>query len=215
VLQIKELAVNASFLPTDPASYLLVIDQMIKRGFSIIFAGREKCPKIFKDRGVLNYSESDLASPENDYFLVREASAVLSSASGFAVMADVMGKPLLTVNSWSFKFVPNQTSLTIPSLLSKNNQRLKFKEQLRLATNLGHCSTALNRDTLYSCQDASADDIYDAWQVILARVETAAIERETELQVRFRESFSANDPIRYACSRMSDAFLKKNLDLLG
>ena len=215
VLQIKELAVNASFLPTDPASYLLVIDQMIDKGYTIIFAGREKCPAVFKARGILNYSESELATPEHDYFLIRDASAVLSSASGFGTMADVMGKPLLVVNSWSFKNVPNQTSLIIPSILSRNNRRLTFKEQHDLANEVAHCATGLNRDRHFSCQDASADDVYDAWQIILARVETLVIERETALQVRFRETFSLDDPIRYACSRMSNAFLQKNLDLLG
>lgn len=214
VLQIKELAVNASFLPTDPTSYLSVIDQMMHKGYKIIFAGREKCPTAFISRGVLNYSESDLASPENDYFLVRESTAVLSSASGFGTIADVMGKPLLVVNSWSFKNLPNQNTLIIPSILSKNNRRLTYKEQLRLASEAGHCATALNRDSIYSCQDATAADIFDAWQVILARIETAVVETESELQVRFRKSFSVDDPIRYASSRMSNTFLEKNLDLL-
>ena len=215
LLQIKELAVNASFLPTDPLTYLPVIEQMTSKGYRIVFAGREKCPEIFKKYGILNYSESELASPENDYFLVRGANAVLSSASGFGMMADVMGKPLLAVNGWNFINFPSQTTLIIPSILSKNNRRLTFNAQLQLARKVGTCATALNRDDLYSCQDASSDDVYEAWQVILKRIETSSIELETELQLKFKDCLPNDAPIRHAISRVPDTFLKKNLDLLS
>jgi putative glycosyltransferase (TIGR04372 family) len=211
IIQIKDVAVNASFLTTDPQSYLPVIQQMRHQGYQVVFAGRERMPSMFSEYGVLNYSESSLATASNDYYLVRDATAVLASGSGFAMIADVMGIPLLTVNCWNFLWCGGERSIVIPSLLSLHGTAMTFLQQHELAETVGPCATAVNDSGDYTCYDASPKEIYEAWQELLSTNPQRLVD-DSELQVNFKKIFHAKAPLRAASSIVANSYLKNHLN---
>jgi putative glycosyltransferase (TIGR04372 family) len=213
VIQVKDLPVNASYLPTNPDTYLDTLKKIRSEGYKIVFAGREKFPRCFGDLGIIDYANSDLASPENDYYLVRGAYAVLSSASGFGLIAETLGIPLLQVNCWNYLWQGGFKTLILPSVLHTSNRALKFKEQYSLAVTHGPCATALNESTLYECMDAEGADILNAWND-LQRLINRKQHQTSSLQREFLHSLPIGAPLYWAKSSMPESFLDKNIDLI-
>lgn len=211
VIQIKDQPGNATFQAIDPRTYLSAIIWTMQNGYKVIFAGREKMPKCFSEVGVVNYSESKFASALNDYYLIRDATAVLSSGSGFSCIPFTLGIPLLIVNVWNFLWAGHDKTLIIPSLLNLNEKKLKFSEQYNLALNRGQL-TINNPYKEYHCISASESDIFNGWVELFIKIDNDHW-TSTPLQKKFKTSV-LNSPSFYSLANVVNSFLCKNLDRL-
>ena len=208
VLQIKDTAGNASFKPTDPESYVAVISKLRATDVKVIFAGREKMPTRFSQLGVLDYANSKVATPTNDFFLVRGATAVLSSGSGFSMIADTLGVPILIVNVWNFLWAGSSRTLVIPSVLSVSEKDLTFDAQLSMTMSVGQNLPFTKFAKQINCRDASGDQILSAWFELFAAIE-ADEWCDTPLQQKFRNTVGPT-AVSVAKSRVADTFLTNN-----
>ena len=121
VIQPKMVKTNATFDILDPKVFLETINYFNSKGYNIVFAGREICPKIL-DNNVINYANSKYASPINDYLLVAESSLVVSSASGFCNIAEITDKPILVINSFHGIQQFGRRTILLPTLISINEK---------------------------------------------------------------------------------------------
>ena len=212
VLQIKDTVGNASFKRTDPNTYVYVIQKMQTLGYRVVFAGRERMPEIFEMLGVLNYANSTLATPTNDYYLVRDAYAVLSSGSGFSMIADVLGVPLLIVNVWNCLWAGSNKTLVLPSVLLVSNEELNLIDQFELTLRIG-LSLPIRRTELHiSCRDATAEEVVCAWQELVLNIERNEWQ-DSPLQKKFRYTLQ-HAAVSSAPARVANEFLLRNHHLL-
>jgi putative glycosyltransferase (TIGR04372 family) len=211
VLQIKDTAGNASFKPTDPESYLSAISHMQDSGVTVVFAGREKMPTKFAQLGVLDYANSNLATPINDFHLVRSARAVLSSGSGFSMIAGSLGVPLLIVNVWNYLWSGSRYTLVIPSVLSVSETDLTVDAQIALTMDVGQNLPFTKTEKAINCIDASSDQILEGWQELVADIESGDWS-DSPLQQKFRHALGSA-AVSVAQSRVADSFLRRNLHL--
>ena len=212
VLQIKDKTANATYQATDPETYLPVIRLMQSRGFAVVLAGRELMPACFKEAGVLDYANADIASPLNDYYVVRDAMAVLSSGSGFNVVPETLGVPVLIVNVWCFAWPGARKSIAIPAVLSQAERPLSFREQYDYTIKFEIILPSTDVGRSMRCHDADGEMILAAWLELLNCIEQNQWV-DTDLQQQFRQSLSGC-PIVLAPTRVSDAFLRLHQSLL-
>jgi putative glycosyltransferase (TIGR04372 family) len=210
VIQIKENSVNSTWNPTDPNTYLDAINKMIRNGYSVVFAGREKMPSCFYDAGVVNYSESKYATAKNDYLIVLNSQGVLSSASGFSYIADVLDVPLLVLNNWQINTYPNKRTIYIPSRLQKNGRKLSFLEQMDYSYNHGQLRYD-NKDISVESIDASSKDILCAYNELQTIIDANTITMPSILQYKFKNNLPLE--LTYvAQSNISNTYIAKNKD---
>lgn len=208
VIQIKDIAINATYAPVDPRTYISMIRYARQCGYTVVFAGRERMPSEYIAEGVVNYAQSNLASVENDLSLVANSTAVISSASGFSYIADVLKIPLLTVNNWHVVAYPGANTIYIPSLLLFKNQTMDIMEQLEHVKSLGQ---EIHRTKGFSVQDATEEDILAGFQEILEFVSLKSIPQLSHEQIEFKNQFKSG-VITIQQSRISTSFLKKNYE---
>ena len=211
VIQIKTESVNGTWQPCDPRTYIETIKEILSLGYKVVFAGREKMPKCFKELGVINYSESKSASPENDYILILNASAVVASGSGFAYIPDVLDVPLVTINLIMLTAYPGRKTIHIPSLLSNDGVPMKFKEQLEYIYKRGQITKDDKTDKKIICHDASAEDILLAFKDLCQFIKHDFIIPPTESQIEFKNHFPLELTSKHLAT-ISDKFIKKHND---
>ena len=211
VIQIKTEAVNGTLQPVDPSTYVDALKEMLSLGYQVVFAGREKMPDIFAKIGVINYAESKNATAINDYLLVLNSSGVLASSSGFCYIPDVLDIPLLTINVLYLTAYPGRNTINIPSLLSKDNTPMKFKEQLEYIYSRGQVTNKTIMEDNVLCDDASSEDILLAFKELYIIIEKGYIPLISDLQLEFKNHF----PLELTSShpaRISHSFIKKHRD---
>jgi putative glycosyltransferase (TIGR04372 family) len=209
VIQIKLESVNGTWQAIDPSSLIDTIKEILSHGYKVVFAGREKMPYIFNELGVINYSESKNATPENDYLLILNASAVIASASGFAYISDVLDIPLLTINLVTISAYPGRKTIFIPSLLSKNATPMNFKDQLEYIYKRGQITKNNKIESNISCKDASSEEILLAFKELLFMAENTTIPKLTNLQMKFKNHFPLELTSQHH-ARISDAFIRNH-----
>jgi len=216
VIQIKDYAANATWKAVDPSTYEASIIRLKDMGYKVVFAGREKMPNNFKILGVINYSESEFATALNDYFLVFNSDLVIASASGFSLMGDLLDKPLLLLNIWQLSNCVGRRTVFLPTVITKNNTKLKFKEQYKFFIDQnGVNSKGLSEEQkyIYNAVDASEEDIEFALLELLNNVFDDTILKRSTLQLDynslFPETWTSN-----GLSRISQKFLEKNIELM-
>lgn len=206
LIQIKTHAVNATATPTDPYSYVETIEYLTREGFKVVFAGRETMPNQFKDLGVMNYAESEIASFRHDLELVQNAKFVLSSGSGFGMMPDTMEIPLVYANQWSFACpAPGRYTVTLPALFRDSSGQLwSFKDQIAYfydrKDSVSPIPSALN------VRPASALEILEATKEAINLGQD--FKPKTELQKNF-QALRKTAPLAVAESRVSQHFIEK------
>ena len=207
VIQIKDTAVNGTLHPVDPVTYIKAIQKAKELNYAVIFAGREKMPNSFINEGVINYSESSHASPLNDFLLVLNSVGVISSASGFAFMADIIEKPLLTLNSWHIVGYPGIKTISIPSRIELNGRLLTLVQQYEFSIQNGQ-----NIHKMDNCVsiDASSQDIYDGF-IDMIKFAKNKYYPETIIQKEFKNLFTSG-PILEQDSIISTKFLMKSIN---
>lgn len=210
VIQIKDIIGNASFNPTNPETYSHAIDHLIKEGYKIVFAGREKMPDIFRKLNVVNYSESTHATGLNDYELILNSSCVIASGSGFCHIPSCLDIPLITVNSLQINGVFGRKCLKIPSLLNVDGKQISFSSQLDYFYEIGQIGPDFILPKAWRVIDASAEDILNAVYEMGKLIENNFNIPLTELQQKFNLSLPTIDRKLVGLGRVSHSFLEKN-----
>jgi len=216
VIQIKDVAANATWKVVDPNTYNSAILILKEMGYRVVLAGREEMPNNFKSLGVINYSESKYASPLNDYHIVYNSSLVISSASGFSLMADLLDKPLLMLNIWQLSNCIGRRTIFIPTIILNKNKKMNFQDQYKFFIDLdGVNSKGLSsyQKEMYRATDAKEKDIELALlELIKTCLHKECIPR-TPLQLYYNSLFPRTWTSS-GLSRISDDFLRSNMELL-
>ncbi len=202
VIQIKTIAITGTALPTDPETYIDTINYLKNNDYFIVFAGREKMPKIFYSYDVFNYSESNYANFYNDLLLIKFASIIISSASGFANIAATFNKPLVYSNQWNFVCPPaGNKTITVPCLFRYNNGvEWKFKDQIDYFKSIQDHNTKIPE--ALNPRNANGIEILNSLLEVL-NLDNESISIEQNL---FKNLFK-NYPIYYSQSQVSKYFL--------
>jgi len=209
LIQIKTQIVNATLQITSPNTYLKTINFLRNQGYQVIFVGREKMPKIFEDYGVYNYAESNFANAENDYLLNRYSKFTLSSASGFSYMADTMGTPLLSINSWYIIGYPGRKTTNIPSRIKYRGELLGPIAQVELFYKIGQVLPWREKELLKNITPINVDDdeIFAVTKLIITN-KNYFLENMSEYEIRFQQLFP-NDIPSIELSRYSYTYLNE------
>lgn len=213
LIHVKETLGNATAAPTDAHTYLELISILQKRGYKVIFVGREKIPSCFLDCGVLNYAEYKYASFLNDILLFQNCKMAIVGGSGISFLADCYQVPYLYVNSWHLASPTySPLSINVPTLLQKQcGAFLTFKEQIDLYLEI-EPDGKIPRLKEYMPRNASSDELVAALRELdfLVQEETPW----TDLQQSVR-GFRNDIHLAYTGSRFSEFFLRKHQNSLG
>ena len=210
VIQIKDITGNATFNPTNPSSYVYAIEHLIKEGYKIVFAGREKMPDIFRKLDVINYAESSYATGLNDYQLVLNSKFVIASGSGFCHIPACLDIPLITINSLQINGVFSRKCLKIPSLLNINGEKIKFSNQIDYYYNIGQTGSDFIMPKGWEVKDASAEDILYCTHEMRKLIENNFNSPLTDLQQKFNLSLPVCHQLLLGLARVSDSFLEQH-----
>ena len=211
LLQIKTRSINATPEAINPRTYIKSIKYLKKRGFAVIFAGRETMPKIFDLLGVINYSKWEFNNFYNDICLVNYSKFNLTSGSGFNNLADTLNVSIVVANSWHIGFsLYNKKCVFVPSLLIniKKRRYCNFLEQINLFQN--QRETLLNK-LLYKARPCSSNEIFYAVKECFDLNKN--FKSMNIFQNRFKK-LKINVPGFYSESRISKSFIKKFNKLL-
>ncbi|MBI5346625.1 MAG: TIGR04372 family glycosyltransferase [Chlamydiae bacterium] len=214
LIHLKQTAINATACPTDPKTYIDALTYLKDKNFQIVFVGREKMPKIFKKFEMINYPASPAVSFKSDIALFHLADLSIIAGSGLSCLADCFDKPYLYINYWHLAFsMFLKKCLGVPALVQKkNNEFLKFSEQINLYSSLPDIGAEIFPADLYKVRNTSSDEILAALQELLEMKNENF--KNSDFQNKIR-TVSREYPIYYAQSKISDYFLKKHQALLG
>ena len=205
LVHIKTNVMNATAKPTEPFTYLDALAYLSELGFRLVFVGREKMPAVFKEFGVVNYSESPIASFKNDLALFNVSEITITGAGGIAYLAAYLDKPNLYLNSWHIKSAGlSRRSICVPALVRRKggDEYIKYPAQneLYLEATYIECPEVFPEDR-FEARNASVDEILEATKELIALTKKNDLEW-TPIQKRFGELINTD-------MRMSDYFLKK------
>lgn len=132
LLHINLRSTNASAKPTEPKTYIKLIDYLNLKDYQIIFIGREKFPDIFKNKNIIEYGNSKFANFENDLKLFQFADYSIINASGLAALPRYLDKYYLYLNYWHLmsRYETNKC-IMIPSLIKDNSGKFDIKKQMQ------------------------------------------------------------------------------------
>jgi putative glycosyltransferase (TIGR04372 family) len=210
VIQLKDVAGNGTALAIDPVTYVASIKYLKSIGLNIVFGGREKMPNLFKEFGVINYSEDLKNNFYMDLILVKNAKIVISSASGFGNLPGAMNIPLVYANQWNFICpAPGKFTVLVPALF-KNNNLWKFNEQIDYFYKRRDSNTKISNNI--GVVNASEADILSAVKEALLLKDDFI--RESYLQEKFRQK-TKGTPFYHLDSRISKSFIEKYSELMN
>ena len=130
LLHINDRKINMSAKPTDPLTFLTLINYLKRNNYEIIFIGREKIPKLFKNLKIVNYANSVHANFKNDILLFKIAEFSIITASGLHLIPLYLNKKFLLINNWSFpEIMGHKKSLQWPALIKKGKNYISLNKQ--------------------------------------------------------------------------------------
>jgi putative glycosyltransferase (TIGR04372 family) len=162
IIQTKTFRANGTIEPLNPDLFLKTIDYFQNKDYQIVFAGREKLPKIFLNKSIIDYANSENASAINDYILVGNCSLVLASASGFCFLPESLDKPLLIINAHHISHHSGRRTIYLPTLLSRRSIPFKAATQHKYLCTYGKRSGYFTFDDMYLLHTPNTEEIYMA-----------------------------------------------------
>lgn len=201
---------NSNAKNTDPATYLPMIEYLISKEYLLVFVGREKMPKEFTNYGVINYSESSIASFANDIQLFAMADLAVTGGSGIFGLADIFEVPILYLNFWHLFRLPSSTNTVCVPTLAQNEtgKPLKFAEQWDLYLHMRDAKKERFPLETFQPRNATADEILMGCKELI-RTKNEGIEM-SPLQKEFQKLGAAFYPGK---ARMSAHFLEQHKTL--
>tara|TARA_B100000787_G_scaffold69870_1_gene51393 strand:- start:3157 stop:4485 length:1329 start_codon:yes stop_codon:yes gene_type:complete len=207
VIQIKTMDDNATVELINPEVYLGSIKYFQSKGYDVVLAGREVCPKVFFDNNVIDYSNSNYASTLNDFLLVAHCSLVISSASGFALLVESLDKPLLVINSAHVMGPFGRRTIILPVLLSKGEKIFNAIMQHRFICTYGFDIRKKFKDIRINHMPTK-EEVFEG-AIELEKMLFDHVPPLTSLQKEIRDNGGC-PKFTDGLSRISDFFLKKH-----
>lgn len=214
LIQLKTMSINATPQATQAESYLPALDYLQDMGYQLIFAGREVMPDVFRRYNILNYSQSQFATFQNDVALFRNAAFALTAASGIANLADRFGVPVVYSNMWHMPLpIYSGRCVVVPTLLqdAASGRLLGFAEQFNeflSAPDFRFWSFPSDR---YAPRVADGADILAAVQEAVGLGSTPRPRSPEQEALR---ALGGEQCLGVAESRFSQAFLERFCDLM-
>ncbi len=213
LIHIKTSAMNATAQPTDVKTYVKTIRFLMNAGNRIVFVGREKMPEDFSDLGVLNYSQSSIATFFNDIDLFSRAKMAIISGSGINWLAGCYGIPYIYINYWHItKAPPEKLCVTIPTLMRKKGEQtyLTVKEQIEIYYSTEDKHTELFPHTSHESRNASGEEILHATQELLELVDDYKNSSAEQKKINVT---SGSELLAISQSRISSYFIEKHSEV--
>ena len=209
-IHLKNLSGNSCAKKTEPQTYIQTIKYIKKRGYKIIFIGREKMPNIFKKYQIFDYANSQFSNIKNDLLITYTSSFNICFASGIYSLANYLNKPLLYLGSWHLNIQSHYSKCVyFPAVLKleKNNKYVNYNEQIRKVVSDEVVFKGFNfkKDKIKVINPTSNDILFS-----FKELENLVLKnyKKTSLQKKFNKKFKAH-PQEYSQSIVSKKFLKK------
>jgi len=209
-IHLKTSSGNACAKKTDPQTYIQTIKYLKKRGYKIIFIGREKMPNIFKKYKIFDYANSQFANLKNDLLITYISSFNICFASGVYSLANYLNKPVLYLGSWHLNIQSHYSKCVyFPAVLKleKNNKYVNHKEQIRKAVSDKVVYKGFNfkKEKIKVINPTSSDILYS-----FKELENLVLKKykKSFVQKKFNKKFKGH-PQEYSQSIVSKKFLKK------
>ena len=206
-IHLKEAANNACALKTNPSSYIEVIKYLKKKGYKIVFIGREKMPKIFEKYSVINYANSKLANVKNDLLITYMSSFNICFASGIFSIANILNKPILYLGSWHLNIqTKNSNCIYFPAVLKNKTNKtfVYYTDQIKYVMNVNRLIDFKKKKI--KVINPSSNDILYSFKELENLVNNKY--KKTTLQKKFNKKFY-NHPQQFSQSVVSKKFLSK------
>lgn len=208
VIQIKENSINGTLKPLNPDLLLSTIKYFQDQDYQIVFAGRERFPRIFYNESIIDYANSKYASVKNDFLLVGHCSFVISSGSGFCEIANYFDKPILVINVHHISQHFGQRKIILPTLLSRKSKKFNAKVQHLYLCTYGPDNGFYNFDDFYILHMPTSEEIFMAAKELEGML-SDGVPPFTSLQKKIRDK-GVCPSLSYGISRISDYYLSNH-----
>ena len=209
IIQIKTERVNATFKILSPDLLLKSIKYFQDNDYQVVFAGREQFPDTFLNKSIINYSNSKYISTLNDFLLIGHCSLVISSASGFCYLAEILDKPLLMYNTVAGAGNFGRRTIFLPTLLSRRSKKFNAVIQHKYLCTYHTSFGSDIYDDLYLLHITNSEEIYMASKELESGMLSDNISSLTPLQKEIRDSEGC-PLLSCGLSRISDYHLKNH-----
>lgn len=208
VIQIKTEKINGTIKPLNSDALMKSINYFQNKDYQIVFAGREQFPEIFLNNSIIDYANSRYANPFNDFIIVGNCSLVISSASGFCLLAESFDKPLLIINAHHIVQHFGRRTIFVPTLLSRRTEMFNSTTQFKYLCTYGADCGFDNFNDFYILHQPNSEEIVKAAQE-LEEMLNVSPPPFTLLQKKVRDS-SASPLLLDGLSRISNYYLSKH-----
>jgi putative glycosyltransferase (TIGR04372 family) len=121
-VHVKQSVINATALPSDPATYLPTLAHIRDLGWQPVFVGRETMPHAFRTYGVADYAGSGFASPADDLALFSRGRVAITAASGIAHAFENLDLPLVYTNTWHIDLLcSGRRAVAVPTTMRERS----------------------------------------------------------------------------------------------
>ncbi len=210
---------DQSYRNSDIRDYFPAIRSIIDRGGWVIRVGDPTMKPIPEMERVIDYVHLPIKSDWMDIFLVASCRFFLGCESGLAGVANVFGRPSVTVNNAPLSCVLSvcQDDISVPKLVwsTKEERYLSFKEIFSSSVANYRYGEAYDRAAL-RVVDNMPDDIQGAVIEMLDRIEGKLVytEDDKELQRRFKLLMNKTHYSYGSLSHIGRDFMQKYSHLL-
>lgn len=188
---------------SNPAKYLLLINELKKRGFRIICFNNDI--EEFKNLNdiIIFPKKLDFKKDELEIFTLKEANLFITNMFGPKNVASVLGVPSLVCDCFPYSsIIPyNETDVTIPKVIKKDKIKLSFKEVIQKGY-FHNLKISKNMNLI----DNSSEDIVDGLNQILEKSLNKNFINNQKLKKIMGSNISCIDGL----GKVSETFLEKN-----
>lgn len=214
LIHVKALTGNATAKRSDANTYIDAISFLSDSGYRLVLVGREQMPEQFQRFNILNYSESEIASFENDMRLFGIAEISIVAGSGIALLPSCLNRPYVYINSWHLTKPSSHKLCVVAPTLVRNmrGKLLTFADQIKLYESLPDFGPEMFPSGLYEPRDLTAEEMLEAVTELddLIRV----YKERSDLQERYCATKSEHSMMELSQARVSQRFLEKHEALL-
>ena len=200
----KMSPVNALGSEIDLNSYYELFKFLKKKNYYLINIGRESMNAPF-DLIDFDYSQSNLCSLKNDFYIVKNSEMCLFTASGASYIADTLNKPYLYVNTWHISRPGGlgRNSIILPSrvYLKENDKLLSIYDQAVLENTTNTMIPEIFYNRKYYIKNVKSEDMIEATVDLLEINKTKVKEKYIKLSDIFKEN---------GFSKYTEALINKN-----
>ncbi|MCH9703636.1 MAG: TIGR04372 family glycosyltransferase [Chlamydiae bacterium] len=195
---------------SQPKRYDPVIDHLIRQGFTIVQHGRREQAKFASRPGLIDYYESDLASPKNDLLLFSSSTFAIMTSSGPEYFALFANRPVLTLNKLEgITNLPSHKSRFFPKAVFDRQKEAFLSWEEFLVSPAYFDLDQWNNQERFEHHELSSEQLLEATKEFLTLIKEDEWECLTSRQRSFREKLNpCNLEINFSRAQPCDTYLK-------